>query len=119
MLVGTQKGAFILTSDAKRTAWDVHGPLFAGWEIYHMNGSHANPDRLYASQSNGWFGQARRNQTRKWMHEIIQQGLMQQFESHPAIRKRLEAIEQDVLEGRTTSFRAARTLLDIYAGSKH
>jgi hypothetical protein len=44
---------------------------------------------------------------------------MQQFESHPAIRKRLEAIEQDVLEGRTTSFRAARTLLDIYAGSKH
>jgi LAO/AO transport system kinase len=71
------------------------------------------------TKANGWFGQARRNQTRKWMHEIIQQGLMQQFESHPAIRKRLEAIEQDVLEGRTTSFRAARTLLDIYAGSKH
>jgi len=71
------------------------------------------------TKANGWFSQARRNQTRKWMHEIIQQGLMQQFESHPAIRKRLEAIEQDVLEGRTTSFRAARTLLEIYAGSKH
>jgi len=57
VLVGTQKGAFILTSDAKRSSWDVRGPLFAGWEIYHMNGSPADPQRLYASQSNGWFGQ--------------------------------------------------------------
>ncbi len=57
LLVGTQKGAFILTSDAKRSNWDIRGPLFAGWEIYHMNGSLANPERLYASQSTGWFGQ--------------------------------------------------------------
>jgi photosystem II stability/assembly factor-like uncharacterized protein len=57
VLVGTRKGAFILSADAKRAAWDVTGPLFAGWEIYHLNGSPADPDRLYASQSNGWFGQ--------------------------------------------------------------
>src|ERR1035437_6000136 len=57
VLVGTHKGAFILTSDAKRTNWEVSGPLFAGWEIYHMNGSPVDPQRLYASQSNGWFGQ--------------------------------------------------------------
>ena len=57
VLVGTRKGAFILTSDAARKAWDVSGPHFAGWEIYHIKGSPANPNRLYASQSTGWFGQ--------------------------------------------------------------
>ena len=57
VLVGTHKGAFILTSDGKREKWDISGPHFAGWEIYHMNGSPANPNRLYASQSTGWFGQ--------------------------------------------------------------
>jgi photosystem II stability/assembly factor-like uncharacterized protein len=57
VLVGTRKGAFILTSDAGRERWDISGPLFAGWEIYHLNGCAADPDRLYASQSTGWFGQ--------------------------------------------------------------
>jgi hypothetical protein len=57
VLVGTRKGAFILSSDAKREKWDVSGPHFAGWEIYHLKGSPADPDRLYASQSSGWFGQ--------------------------------------------------------------
>ncbi len=55
--VGTHKGAFILTSDGQRDKWNVQGPLFAGWEIYHMKGSPANPDRLYASQTSSWFGQ--------------------------------------------------------------
>ncbi|MGH8868363.1 MAG: WD40/YVTN/BNR-like repeat-containing protein [Actinomycetes bacterium] len=57
VLVGTRKGAFVLTSDGTRKQWDVTGPLFAGWEVYHVNGSPADPDRLYASQSGGWFGQ--------------------------------------------------------------
>lgn len=57
VLVGTQKGAFILTSDGKREKWDVSGPHFAGWEMYHMKGSPVDPDRIYASQSSGWFGQ--------------------------------------------------------------
>ena len=57
VLVGTKKGAFILTSDAKRQRWDVSGPHFAGWEIYHMSGSPADPNRIYASQTSGWFGQ--------------------------------------------------------------
>jgi photosystem II stability/assembly factor-like uncharacterized protein len=57
VLVGTRKGAFILTADAKRDQWEISGPHFAGWEIYHINGSPADPDRLYASQSSGWFGQ--------------------------------------------------------------
>ncbi len=57
VLVGTRKGAFLLTADGKRQQWDVHGPFFAGWEIYHLKGSPVDPDRLYASQSSGWFGQ--------------------------------------------------------------
>jgi photosystem II stability/assembly factor-like uncharacterized protein len=57
VLVGTRKGAFILTSDGKRERWDVTGPHFAGWEIYHLKGSPADPNRIYASQSSGWHGQ--------------------------------------------------------------
>jgi hypothetical protein len=57
VLVGTRKGAFLLTSDGTRRRWDVSGPLFAGWEIYHVKASPADPNRLYASQTSGWFGQ--------------------------------------------------------------
>jgi BNR/Asp-box repeat len=57
VLVGTRKGAFVLTSDERRREWKVDGPHFAGWEIYHVKGSPHNPDRIYASQSSGWFGQ--------------------------------------------------------------
>jgi len=57
LLVGTRKGAFILASDGKRERWDISGPHFAGWELYHLKGSPADPNRLYASQSSGWFGQ--------------------------------------------------------------
>jgi photosystem II stability/assembly factor-like uncharacterized protein len=57
VLVGTRKGAFILTADGKRQKWDVSGPHFTGWEIYHLKGSPADPNRIYASQTSGWFGQ--------------------------------------------------------------
>jgi hypothetical protein len=57
VLVGTRKGAFVLTADGKRERWDTAGPFFPGWEIYHVKGSPAEPDRIYASQSTAWFGQ--------------------------------------------------------------
>ncbi len=57
VLVGTRKGAFILTSDGRRKDWRVEGPLFAGWEIYHVKGSPVDPNRIFAAQSTGWFGQ--------------------------------------------------------------
>ncbi len=57
VLVGTRKGAFILTADGKRERWDVSGPHFAGWEIYHLKGSPVDPNRIYVSQSSGWSGQ--------------------------------------------------------------
>ncbi len=57
VLVGTRKGAFVLTSDGKRKKWNITGPHFPGWELYHIKGSPVDPNRLYASQSSGWFGQ--------------------------------------------------------------
>jgi len=57
VLVGTKKGAFILNSDGKRDQWEISGPHFAGWEMYHLKGSTVDPNRIYASQTSGWFGQ--------------------------------------------------------------
>ena len=57
VLVGTRKGAFVLTSDGRRDKWEVSGPYFGGWEIYHLKGSPVDPNRLYASQSTSWYGQ--------------------------------------------------------------
>src|SRR4029434_10763237 len=57
VLVGTKKGAFILTADGKRQKWEVSGPHFAGWEIYHLKASPVDPDRIYASQTSGGSGQ--------------------------------------------------------------
>ncbi|GKS59577.1 hypothetical protein YTPLAS18_31040 [Nitrospira sp.] len=57
LLVGTRKGAFILTSDGTRRRWDVNGPFFGGWELYHLKASPVDPDRMYASQTSSWFGQ--------------------------------------------------------------
>jgi photosystem II stability/assembly factor-like uncharacterized protein len=57
LLVGTRKGAFVLTSDGVRKQWDINGPHFGGWEMYHLKGSPADPNRIYASQTSSWFGQ--------------------------------------------------------------
>ena len=57
LLIGTAKGAFVLESDGDRKKWDINGPHFGGWEIYHMKGSPADPQRIYASQTSDWFGQ--------------------------------------------------------------
>ncbi len=58
VLVGTRKGAFLLTSDGARRQWSIDGPHFAGWEVFHVKGSPADPDRIYAAPNGGgWFGQ--------------------------------------------------------------
>ncbi len=57
VLVGTKKGAFVLTSEGKRKNWEISGPHFGGQEIYHLKASPAEPNRIYASQATDWFGQ--------------------------------------------------------------
>ena len=36
ILVGTRKGAFVLTADKTRTKWDIQGPHFLGQIVHHM-----------------------------------------------------------------------------------
>ena len=57
VLVGTRKGGFVLTADGARKQWDVAGPHFPGWEVFHVKGSTADPDRVYAAAHTDWFGQ--------------------------------------------------------------
>jgi len=57
LLVGTAKGAFVMTSDEGRGEWSMEGPHFGGWEVLHMKGSPGNPDRVYAAQWTDWHGQ--------------------------------------------------------------
>lgn len=57
VLVGTRQGAFILTADGKRDKWQVSGPHFPGFELYHLKASPVDPTRIYASQCSSWFGQ--------------------------------------------------------------
>ena len=57
VMVGTRKGAFVLTSDAMRERWEISGPIFPGWEVFHLKGSPVDAERLYASQYSAWFGQ--------------------------------------------------------------
>ena len=70
------------------------------------------------TRANGWFERARREQQRRWMHEMIDQALRQRFDSHPAVPSAMQALESDVAEGRTTPFRAAQILLELYADAK-
>jgi LAO/AO transport system kinase len=72
-------------------------------------------DYVSMAKANGWFALARRNQTQQWMHEIIRESLRHEFETHPAIKNRKDVLEKEVREGRITSFRAARELLETYS----
>ncbi|HTW78221.1 MAG TPA: methylmalonyl Co-A mutase-associated GTPase MeaB [Terracidiphilus sp.] len=70
------------------------------------------------TRANGWREAARTGQQRQWMRLLIEQGLRKHFESNPQVRERIAELERDVVEGRTTSFRAAQTLLSVYLKSK-
>lgn len=86
VLVGTRKGAFILSADGKRDNWTVDGPHFAGWEVYHVHGSPADPDRLYASQTSSWFGQIIQRSSdggRTWEQPGIDPGDIPRFDEPP------------------------------------
>ena len=90
VLVGTRKGAFVLESDGKRERWDVSGPHFGGWEIYHVKGSAVEPNRLYASQSSGWFGQIIQRSDdggKTWAHGGQQVHLRRHSGHAPVVRR--------------------------------
>jgi photosystem II stability/assembly factor-like uncharacterized protein len=119
VLVGTRKGAFVLTADGKRQRWDVSGPHFGGWEIYHLKGSPVDPNRIYASQSSGWFGQQMQRSDdggktwspvgNKFAYENIPAGTHQWYDGtpHPWEFKRIWHLEPSLTDPDT-----------VYAGAE-
>ncbi|HEX4682093.1 MAG TPA: exo-alpha-sialidase [Gemmatimonadaceae bacterium] len=112
VLVGTRKGAFVLSSDGARKKWDVSAPHFPGWEIYHMKASPVNPDRIYASQSNAWFGQVLQRSDdggKTWApvgNKFAYEGVTGQHEwydgtPHPWEFKRVWHLEPSLSDGET------------------
>lgn len=112
VLVGTRKGAFILTADGTRERWEVNGPYFAGWEVYHVKGSTAEPNRLYASQSSGWFGQLIQRSDDGGMtwepvgHEFVYEGVTDSHQwydgtQHPWEFKRVWHLEPSLADPET------------------
>lgn len=63
------------------------------------------------TQDNNFFYDNRKEQSRYWLHETIDQSLKQKFYGTPSVLSRLKDIEQAVLEGKISSFKAAKELL--------
>src|SRR5579871_5092802 len=57
VLVGTNKGGFILESDRRRAIWSLRGPFCAGWPVHHLTFDPAT-ESLYAGGGSTWFGPA-------------------------------------------------------------
>ena len=70
------------------------------------------------THGNGWHSAARAEQQRHWMRQLIEQGLRSHFESNTLVRERMNALEREVVEGKTTAFHAAKTLLYAYLNLK-
>ncbi len=66
------------------------------------------------TKANGHFQHRRSEQAKYWMYETISEHLRNSFYRNPTIADMLKAQEQAVLQGRKTSFAAAKQLLDAY-----
>lgn len=65
-------------------------------------------------KKNGYFDYRRNEQAKYWMYETINEHLRDNFYNNPAIASMLAAQEREVLQGKATSFSAAKKLLDTY-----
>jgi len=75
-------------------------------EIWKIVGEHHTK-----MKHSGWFEKNRREQARKAMYAVIREMLQDRFFSSAAVREQLPALEEEVVEGRVTPYRAARQLL--------
>jgi LAO/AO transport system kinase len=75
--------------------------------------------KKYISQTkeNGYFDTKRNRQAKQWMYDAISNQLTDHFYDNTAVKEKREEIEQKVLKGELSSFKAARELLDLYFGS--
>jgi photosystem II stability/assembly factor-like uncharacterized protein len=56
LLVGTKKGAFILTSDLQRKRWNINGPLLKGAEVNDFAMDVREEPKLFACVNSYWWG---------------------------------------------------------------
>ena len=78
-------------------------------EIWEMIGAYVD-----ATKENGYFQKNRKQQARHWMFESIENQLKQRFYSDPKIKEAMQKTEEEVLNGKISSFRAAQKMLDLY-----
>lgn len=67
------------------------------------------------AKSSGYFDRRRREQARHWMMQTIRDRLYEAFLHHPDVQAALPELERAVMEGDTSSFTAARQLLDLFS----
>lgn len=119
-----------IASDAARRQYESALKLFpprgGGWRPRAVTCSSRNGEGIAGiwkiiaehqgqMKQSGWFERNRREQARRAMFSLIQDALEQRFFSTAAIRGELPALERDVVEGRVTSYRAARQLLEKFS----
>jgi LAO/AO transport system kinase len=66
------------------------------------------------TQENGVFEDRRKQQTRAWLHSLIEGQLLRAFYNHPDVKKQREAIEQAVMDDKQSPTQAARQLLTLF-----
>lgn len=69
------------------------------------------------TKENGYFEENRNRQAKHWMYDAITNQLKDHFYENPAVQKEQHKIEQQVLDGKLSSFKAAQTLLELYFSS--
>ncbi len=78
------------------------------WEIIHT----------YFTKHSEYIKSNRRMQAEYWMHENIEENLKNNFYQNKTIQNHLTTIKNDVLQGKITSFSAAKYLLNEYFKSE-
>ncbi|KAA3634928.1 MAG: methylmalonyl Co-A mutase-associated GTPase MeaB, partial [Bacteroidetes bacterium] len=100
---------------AKDNNWLVKVMLCSALENSGIEGISELLDQYTADmKASGFFETHRSTQSRYWMFEYVNARLKHQFFNHPEILKNLEDIEQQVLSGAMSSFKAGDQLLDLF-----
>ena len=100
---------------AKDNNWHVKVMLCSALENSGIEAITELLDQYKADmKASGYFDAHRSTQARYWMFEYVNARLKHQFFNHPEILKHLETIEQEVLSGTKSSFKAGDQLLDLF-----
>ncbi|MEO1263043.1 MAG: methylmalonyl Co-A mutase-associated GTPase MeaB [Bacteroidota bacterium] len=69
------------------------------------------------TKTNGWFGENRKEQSRNWFYEAMEQQLKQLFFQNKQVLSQLQEAEKQVVEGEMTVSNAAKKMIDLFKQS--